>query len=79
LRLDRLVTIGGAPMPICISGGPHASLLWIGDDDAATGAITMLVPAYRMIERTACAWGFDPDRPPQLSKVYRDVLGRGRK
>jgi glucosamine--fructose-6-phosphate aminotransferase (isomerizing) len=22
-----------------------------------------------MIERAARAWGFDPDRPPQLSKV----------
>jgi len=52
-----------------IAGGPHASLPWIGDDDAATDAITMLVPAYRMIERTARAWDFDPDRPPQLSKV----------
>jgi glucosamine--fructose-6-phosphate aminotransferase (isomerizing) len=52
-----------------LAGGPRASLTWIGDDDAATDAITMLVPAYRMIERTARAWGFDPDRPPQLSKV----------
>ena len=50
-------------------GGPHGTLPWIGDDDPATDAITMLVPAYRMIERTARAWGFDPDRPPQLSKV----------
>jgi glutamine---fructose-6-phosphate transaminase (isomerizing) len=52
-----------------LAGGPHASLPWIGDDDAATDAITMLVPAYRLIERTARAWGFDPDRPPQLTKV----------
>jgi glucosamine--fructose-6-phosphate aminotransferase (isomerizing) len=29
----------------------------------------MLVPAYRMIERTAQQWGFDPDRPLQLSEV----------
>jgi glutamine---fructose-6-phosphate transaminase (isomerizing) len=27
------------------------------------------VPAYLMIEHTARARGFDPDRPPQLSKV----------
>ena len=52
-----------------LAGGPHSTLPWIGDDDAATDAITMLVPAYRMIEATARAWGFDPDRPPQLSKV----------
>ena len=52
-----------------LAGGPQGSLPWIGDDDAATDAITMLVPAYRMIERTARSWGFDPDRPPQLSKV----------
>jgi glucosamine--fructose-6-phosphate aminotransferase (isomerizing) len=29
----------------------------------------MLVPAYRMIEQTAQAWRFDPDRPPRLSKI----------
>jgi glutamine---fructose-6-phosphate transaminase (isomerizing) len=52
-----------------LAGGPRASLPWMGDDEAATDAITMLVPAYRMIERTAQRWGFDPDRPPQLSKV----------
>ena len=52
-----------------LAGGPHGSLPWIGDDDAATDAITKLVPAYRMIERTARMRGFDPDHPPQLSKV----------
>ena len=57
----------GVAVHLC--GGPHGTLPWIGDDDPATDAITMLVPAYRMIERTARAFGFDPDRPPQLSKV----------
>jgi glucosamine--fructose-6-phosphate aminotransferase (isomerizing) len=52
-----------------LAGGAQSSLPWIGDDDAATDAIAMLVPAYRMIERAARAQGFDPDRPPQLSKV----------
>jgi glucosamine--fructose-6-phosphate aminotransferase (isomerizing) len=52
-----------------LAGGPHSSLPWIGDDDATTDAIAMLVPAYRMIEHTARMWGFDPDRPLQLSKV----------
>ncbi|WP_024510775.1 SIS domain-containing protein [Bradyrhizobium sp. ARR65] len=57
----------GAALHLC--GGPKSTLPWLGDDDPATDAITMLVPAYRLIERTARAWGFDPDRPPQLSKV----------
>jgi glucosamine--fructose-6-phosphate aminotransferase (isomerizing) len=52
-----------------LCGGPHSTLPWLGDDDPATDGITMLVPAYRMIERTAREWRFDPDRPPQLSKV----------
>lgn len=52
-----------------LCGGPHSTLPWLGDDNSATDAIAMLVPAYRLIERTARAWGFDPDRPPQLSKV----------
>ena len=52
-----------------LCGGPRSTLPWFGDDDPATDAITMLVPAYRMIERTAQEWGFDPDRPLQLSKV----------
>ena len=52
-----------------LCGGPLSTLPWLGDDDPATDGITMLVPAYRIIERTAREWGFDPDRPPQLSKV----------
>ena len=52
-----------------LAGGPLGSLPWLGEDDAATDAITMLVPAYRMIEQAARARGYDPDRPPRLSKV----------
>ena len=52
-----------------LCGGPRSTLPWLGDDDPVIDAITMLVPAYRMIERTARDWGFDPDRPPQLTKV----------
>jgi len=52
-----------------LCGGPQGSLPWLAEDDPATDAITMLVPAYRMIERTARASGFDPDRPPRLSKI----------
>jgi glucosamine--fructose-6-phosphate aminotransferase (isomerizing) len=52
-----------------LCGGPQGSLPWLEQDDPATDPITMLVPAYRMIEQTARRWGFDPDRPPRLSKI----------
>jgi glucosamine--fructose-6-phosphate aminotransferase (isomerizing) len=52
-----------------VCGGPHGSLPWLGEDDPSTDPITMLVPAYRMIEQAARAFGFDPDRPPRLSKI----------
>ena len=52
-----------------LAGGPLGSLPWLAEDDSATDAITMLVPAYRMIEQTARAFGFDPDRPPRLNKI----------
>jgi glutamine---fructose-6-phosphate transaminase (isomerizing) len=52
-----------------LCGGPQGSLPWLAQDDPATDPITMLVPAYRMIEQTARQWGFDPDRPPRLSKI----------
>lgn len=52
-----------------LCGGPQGSLPWLAEDDAATDPITMLVPAYRMIEQAAHARGFDPDRPPRLSKI----------
>jgi glucosamine--fructose-6-phosphate aminotransferase (isomerizing) len=52
-----------------LCGGPHGSLPWLAEDDPATDPITMLVPAYRMIEQTERACGFDPDRPPRLSKI----------
>lgn len=52
-----------------LAGGPLGSLPWLNDDDPATDAISMLVPAYRMIEQAARACGFDPDRPPRLNKI----------
>lgn len=52
-----------------LCGGPRGTLPWLADDDATIDAITMLIPAYRMIEHTARAWGFNPDRPPQLTKI----------
>lgn len=68
--VDRLASeLRESKLAMHVCGGPHSTLPWLGDDDPAGDAIAMLVPAYRMIERTALAWGFDPDRPPQLSKV----------
>ena len=52
-----------------LAGGPLGSLAWLAEDDPLTDAIAMLVPAYRMIEQAARACGFDPDRPPRLSKI----------
>lgn len=62
---------GGIPVAAC--GGPSSDLPWIGDDVPATDAIAMLAPAYRLIEATARAKGFDPDRPPHLSKVTKTL------
>ena len=56
-------------IPLHLAGGPLGSLPWLAGDDPATDPVAMLVPAYRMIERTARGLGFDPDRPPRLSKV----------
>jgi glucosamine--fructose-6-phosphate aminotransferase (isomerizing) len=59
----------GAKINVHLCGGPQASLPWLTGDDPATDAITMLVPAYRMIEQAARACGFDPDHPPSLTKI----------
>jgi glutamine---fructose-6-phosphate transaminase (isomerizing) len=68
--VDRLASeLREHKIALHLCGGPRSSLPWLGDDDPATDAITMLIPAYRMIEHTARKWGFDPDRPPQLNKV----------
>jgi glutamine---fructose-6-phosphate transaminase (isomerizing) len=56
-------------VPLHLCGGPHGSLPWLAEDDPATDPITMLVPAYRIIEHTARSCGFDPDRPPRLRKI----------
>ena len=50
-------------------GDPTGVLPWIGNDDPICDAITMLLPAYATIEQAARARGFDPDNPPNLSKI----------
>jgi len=51
------------------AGGPGGTLPWIGNDDPICDAITMLLPAYAAVEQAARDRGFDPDRPPNLSKI----------
>ena len=51
------------------AGDPTGILPWIGNDDPICDAITMLLPAYATIELAARARGFDPDNPPNLSKI----------
>ncbi|MGQ0662162.1 MAG: SIS domain-containing protein [Pseudomonadota bacterium] len=61
--------LSAAGEKLFVCGGPSSNLPWIGDDHAAVDPIAMLVPSYRAIEGAARAAGFDPDRPPLLSKV----------
>ncbi|KAA2244290.1 SIS domain-containing protein [Salinarimonas soli] len=72
--VDTLVeALRSAGVPVHLCGGAAGSLSWIGDDHPVTDAIAMLVPAYRAIEAGARRLGFDPDRPPYLSKVTRTL------
>jgi glucosamine--fructose-6-phosphate aminotransferase (isomerizing) len=50
-------------------GDPSGTLPWIGNDDPICDAITMLLPAYAAVERAARDCGFDPDNPPNLTKI----------
>lgn len=50
-------------------GGPGGTLPWIGNHDPICDAITMLLPAYAVIEQAARDRGFDPDNPPNLTKI----------
>ena len=54
---------------VFMAGGPRSRLPWIGDDHPICDSIAMLLPAYLAIEQAARRHGFDPDRPPNLSKV----------
>ena len=51
------------------AGGAGGILPWIGNDDPICDAITMLLPAYATVERAARDRGFDPDNPPNLTKI----------
>jgi glucosamine--fructose-6-phosphate aminotransferase (isomerizing) len=54
---------------LCVAGGPSGTLPWIGDDHPVCDPVAMLVPAYRAIEMAVRRRGFDPDRPPYITKV----------
>ncbi len=72
--VDRLVLdLKQAADPVYVAGGPSSQLAWIGDDHPATDAITLLAPAYRMIERAAAMRGIDPDRPAHLQKITETI------
>ena len=50
-------------------GDSGGTLPWIGNDDPICDAITMLLPAYAAVEQAARDRGFDPDNPPNLTKI----------
>ena len=56
-----------------IAGGAAGTLPWIGDGHPVCDPVVMLLPAYRAIEAAARRRGFDPDKPPHLSKVTRTL------
>jgi glutamine---fructose-6-phosphate transaminase (isomerizing) len=68
--VDALIAdLRGRNLNVFSVGGPSGSLAWIGNDDPICDAITMLLPAYAAIEQAARDRGFDPDNPPNLSKI----------
>lgn len=48
-------------------------LEWLAPNHPAADAIAMLPAAWRFLEREARRLGYDPDRPPGLSKVTRTL------
>jgi glucosamine--fructose-6-phosphate aminotransferase (isomerizing) len=72
--VDGLVAdLRRAAVPVFVAGGAAGDLSWLGDDHPVTDAILLLVPAYRAIEVAARALGYDPDKPPHLSKVTKTL------
>lgn len=70
---DVVANLRDGEIPVAVCGGDACDLPWIGDDMPAADAVAMLVPAYRLVEAAAQAKGFDPDRPPHLSKVTKTL------
>jgi glucosamine--fructose-6-phosphate aminotransferase (isomerizing) len=71
---DELVRdLNDAGEMVFTAGGPDGTLPWIGDRHPMCDPVVMLIPAYRAIETAARQRGFDPDKPPYLSKVTRTL------
>jgi len=72
--IDDLVRdLGDAGEKVFSAGGAAGTLPWIGDGHPICDPVLMLIPAYRAIEAAARRRGFDPDKPPHLSKVTRTM------
>jgi len=68
--VDALITdLRERKLNVFSVGDRSGTLPWIGNDDPICDAITMLLPAYATIERAARDRGFDPDNPPNLTKI----------
>lgn len=70
---DVIRDLKDAGETIFTAGGPAATLPWIGDGHPVCDPVLMLMPAYHAIEAVARSRGFDPDKPPYLSKVTRTL------
>jgi glutamine---fructose-6-phosphate transaminase (isomerizing) len=70
---DLVRDLDDAGETVLVAGGRSGTLPWIGDDHPICDPVVMLVPAYLAIEAAARRRGFDPDRPPHLSKVTRTL------
>jgi len=74
IAVDELVRdLNEARETIFAAGGTAGTLPWIGDGHPACDPVAMLIPAYRAIETVARQRGYDPDKPPHLSKVTRTL------
>jgi glucosamine--fructose-6-phosphate aminotransferase (isomerizing) len=70
VAIDELVRdLNEARETVFAAGGAAGTLPWIGNGHPACDPVAMLVPAYRAIEAVARRRGYDPDKPPHLSKV----------
>jgi glucosamine--fructose-6-phosphate aminotransferase (isomerizing) len=68
--VDALITdLRARNLNVFSVGDPTGTLPWMENDDPICDAITMLLPAYAAIERAASDLGFDPDNPPNLTKI----------
>ena len=74
IAIDELVRdLNEARETVFAAGGAAGTLPWIGDGHPVCDPVVMLIPAYRAIEAVARRRGFDPDKPPHLSKVTRTL------